>query len=326
VKRFTNSNLRPTSRPACRGLSSHASRIAHHAFSLVEILVTIGLLSFIILGLLAMFNQTQRAFRSSITQNDVLEGGRATMDLIGRDLVQMRPSEGPNYFQNGVWRQVTNFYAGISPQFLTPLVQELPGNTAPRTNMVQSFFFLSKANLDWFGTGYFVLADAPGSGVGTLYRFAMVNPSRYGSVTVVSNFITTSPGTYTRVADGIVHLRARAFAIDGSLITTNPITGTNGYSLTPAPPYHRVDHTVACVNAYDPSQSDCFFMSNAVPAYVEVELGMLEQRTLQHYRAIGNSTPALVAQQLQYLSNHCAQVHLFRQRFSIINVDPAAYR
>jgi hypothetical protein len=279
-----------------------------------------------------MFNQTQRAFRAGIGQNDVLEGGRATMDLIGRDLVQMRPSEGPNYLQNGVVRQVTNFYAGISPQFLNSLVQELPGSSAPRTNMVQSFFFLSKANLDWIGTGYFVLADAPGSGVGTLYRFAMVNPSRYGSITVISNFITTTSNTYTRVADGIVHLRARAFAIDGSLITTNEVTGTNGYSLPlrpfppPAGPYHYVEHAVSCVSPYDSSQSDCFFMSNAVPAYVEVELGIMEQRTLQHYRAIGNSTPALVLQQRQYLSNHCAQVHLFRQRFSIINVDPAAYR
>src|SRR5437899_453189 len=33
-------------------------------FSLIEIMVTVGLLSFIILGLLVMFNQTQRAFRT----------------------------------------------------------------------------------------------------------------------------------------------------------------------------------------------------------------------------------------------------------------------
>ncbi|HPC60329.1 MAG TPA: prepilin-type N-terminal cleavage/methylation domain-containing protein, partial [Verrucomicrobiota bacterium] len=54
------------------------------AFSLVEILVTVALLSFIVLGLLAMFHQTQRAFRSSITQTDVLEAGRALTEIIGR--------------------------------------------------------------------------------------------------------------------------------------------------------------------------------------------------------------------------------------------------
>ena len=37
------------------------------AFSLIEIMITSALLSFIVLGLLAMFNQTQRAFRSGMT-------------------------------------------------------------------------------------------------------------------------------------------------------------------------------------------------------------------------------------------------------------------
>ena len=56
------------------------------AFSLIEIMVTVGLLSFIILGLLAMFNQTQRAFKSSITQIFILHqrlvGDAATARLL----------------------------------------------------------------------------------------------------------------------------------------------------------------------------------------------------------------------------------------------------
>jgi hypothetical protein len=48
-------------------------------FSLIEIMVTVGLLTFIILGLLLMFNQTQRAFRTGMTQTDVL-GSRARHD------------------------------------------------------------------------------------------------------------------------------------------------------------------------------------------------------------------------------------------------------
>src|SRR5947207_12610645 len=51
-------------------------------FSLIEIMVTVSLLTFIILGLLLMFNQTQRAFRTGMTQTDVLEAGRATMDML----------------------------------------------------------------------------------------------------------------------------------------------------------------------------------------------------------------------------------------------------
>src|SRR5438552_855059 len=59
------------------------------AFSLIEILITVGLLSFIILGLLLMFNQVQRAFRSSTTQADILEAGRAVADMLARELEEM---------------------------------------------------------------------------------------------------------------------------------------------------------------------------------------------------------------------------------------------
>ena len=64
------------------------------AFSLVELLVVITLLSLIVLALMAVFNSTQTAFRASVTQTDVLEGGRAAMDMMTADLRQMAPSLG----------------------------------------------------------------------------------------------------------------------------------------------------------------------------------------------------------------------------------------
>src|SRR2546427_12839187 len=75
-------------------ITHHASRITHHpspvtrhsAFSLIEIMVTVALLSFIVLGLLAMFTQTQRAFTSGMTQTDVMQSGRAVVETIARDL------------------------------------------------------------------------------------------------------------------------------------------------------------------------------------------------------------------------------------------------
>src|SRR5436190_15569231 len=66
------------------------------AFSLVEILVAVGLLAFIIVGLLAMFYQTQRAFRSSATQTDVLEAGRAVMQMIRQDLMDVHATDNTN--------------------------------------------------------------------------------------------------------------------------------------------------------------------------------------------------------------------------------------
>ena len=53
------------------------SAFACSAFTLIEVLVVVVLMSLIILALMAVFNSTQTAFRASLTQTDVLEGGRA---------------------------------------------------------------------------------------------------------------------------------------------------------------------------------------------------------------------------------------------------------
>ena len=64
------------------------------AFTLIEILVVVVLMSFIVLALMAVFNSTQAAFRASLTQTDVLEGGRSVMGLIKSDFESMTPSFG----------------------------------------------------------------------------------------------------------------------------------------------------------------------------------------------------------------------------------------
>src|SRR5262249_44712767 len=60
----------------------HSKRRHLHGFSLLEMMVAVTLLLVIIAALLTMFYQTQRAFRLSATQVDVLEAGRAAMELL----------------------------------------------------------------------------------------------------------------------------------------------------------------------------------------------------------------------------------------------------
>jgi hypothetical protein len=50
-------------------------------------------------------------------------------------------------------------------------------------------------------------------------------------------------------------------------------------------------------------------------------MGVLEDRTLQHAESL-----LTAADQMNYLSNHVGQVHIFRQRIPIRNVDPTAYQ
>jgi hypothetical protein len=316
---------------------------------LIEIMITVGLLSFIILGLLAMFNQTQRAFRTSMTQSDVLEAGRAAMDMIGREVAQMSPSQMPDMLLGGVRLRATNFFSEPSPFFegppgYAPLKQGLPGmpSTVNRTNLLQRFYFLTRLNQDWIGTGYDVLPENPTDPiVGTLYRFSSTN--RYVMVVGTNNLslafqaavrkasrnLATGIGVtdLSRIADGVVHLRVRTYANNGFLIITNDFRGTNGFARAPYGPstaasvlYTNVGNTIACRDNLNPDQSATYFMGNAAPGYVDIELGILEPQILQRYRSI-----PVAAAQREYLSNHVAQVHLFHQRIAIPNVDTTAY-
>ena len=56
------------------------------AFSLLELMIAVGLLTIIILALYAMFDQTQKAFRQSLNQADLSEGGRSALDLMVRNV------------------------------------------------------------------------------------------------------------------------------------------------------------------------------------------------------------------------------------------------
>ena len=58
------------------------------AFSLVELLLAVSLMSVIVFGLYSMFNETQKALRSNVRQVDVLEAGRAAIELLVSDLEQ----------------------------------------------------------------------------------------------------------------------------------------------------------------------------------------------------------------------------------------------
>jgi Tfp pilus assembly protein PilW len=318
------------------------------AFSLIEIMITVGLLSLIILGLMTMFNQTQRAFRTSMTQSDVLESGRAAMDMVAREVAQMTPCGAPDVLNNGAILRATNFFSEPSPSFENvpgyfPLEQGLPAmpNNVLRTNTIQRFFFLTRVNQDWVGTGYDVLPENPADPlVGTLYRFTATNRVRSGLITLSRAFQAAArvaaldsangrPVTnLSRIADGVVHLRVRTYANNGFLLITNSFRGTNAYARAPYGPYTNMLNAIACANSIHPDQSATYFMNSSAPAYVDVELGILEPQVLQRFRSIPVSaadTRANPSPQRQYLSNHVAQVHLFHQRVAIPNVDTTVY-
>jgi hypothetical protein len=269
------------------------------AFSLIELMIAIALLSLIVLGLLSMFTQTQRAFRDSMKQTDVQEAGRIAMDMLVRELEQITPSEIPG---------TVNFFTEVDEVYFgkKPMLQDLPGNPAgqQRTNLVQHFFFMSKVNQGYIGTGYQVIPDYPNGGVGSLYRYTS-NTTKYLAPTLFRTFANL-PAGMTKIADGVVHFRVVPFDTNGIILSPSTIV-TNTYMF------------------YDPivpDQLSIWFSNNAVPAYLQMELAVLEPHILDRFRAMAPNTEA----QKVYLSNHVGQVHLFRQRIPVRNVDFQAYK
>lgn len=310
----------------------YGSHSPESAFSLIEIMVVVALLSLIIFGLLAMFNETQLAFRTSMTQSDVLESGRMFMDLSGRELEQTTPG------YSGVL-QAYNFYTApplsFPPAFFrNPLTQWMPGMPGQplRTNiMSDDVFFMVRQNQTWTGIGYFVRQNAASpavpSQVGTLYRWSTNistvqfanNPSvvwrTFNAIcTGTTNFTTVGYGLselgISKITDGVVHFRARAY-------------DTNGLWIMPFAIGVSTNITTYSRFTAIPGEISYGFRSNAIPAYVDLELGVLEDRTYAHYQALATTAPASAQ---SYLSNHVAQVHLFRRHIALHNVDPGAYQ
>jgi type II secretory pathway pseudopilin PulG len=295
------------------------SAIGHlFAFSLVELLVVMVLLSLIVLALMTVFNTTQRAFRSSVTQSDVMEGSRAAMDLITTDLRGLTPSTGTNYGPVNFF-VLDNAYNGYLALNYVPLQQSLPGSSIFRTNLLNYFFMLGRENTKWIGIGYAVNPTNT-STLYPLYRFyaeTNIAASPQGLFNAFTNTVNNGQWTnMSHVMDGVVHLVVRADDPNG-------VWMTNGYTAN-----QKLTAQNVWFSAPQWGEVGCYFYSNTVPAAVEIQLGVLEDRVLARAesRGIPGQPPFLVPAQWSYLTNQSGAVHLFRQRVTIPNVDPSAYQ
>jgi hypothetical protein len=290
-------------------------------------LVTMVLLSLIVLSLMAVFNSTQTAFRSSLTQTDVLESGRLVMNLMTSDLEGTVPSLGGYNTNTDIYLSIpgdaVNFYANTNFGYL-PLIQSLTASLQLRTNVLENFFSLSRQNINgspsWVGTGYTVMSNLPDGTLYPLYRFYMATNVMNGNPeTLFANFLndvsynnfTNNSTNWSHLMDGVVDLQVRVYDPDGFLMT-NYYDYYNGRYIT--------NQNTFITN----NQNITFMFSNTIPASVDLELGVMEDAILARAEGLPNVAP--VYAQTAYLSNHVGQVHLFRQRVLIRNVDPTAYQ
>jgi hypothetical protein len=267
---------------------------------------------------MAVFGSTQRAFRASVTQADVLESGRATVDLITRDLRGLTPSGGVSNVPPNNYYPV-NFFVVANSTFYTPLVQSLPGASIGRTNLLNYFFVLGRENTKWTGVGYVVDTAPSGSGpLYPLYRFYAETNILNSPGTLYSAFadqlVNARFTNMSHLVDGVVHLTVRAFDREGRWIQNARFPYyTNALETFFLQPSH--------------GEAQFYMFSNTLPASVELEMGILEDRALARAESLPNDVPAPPGdRRTLYLQGQSGSVHLFRQRVSIPNFDSTAYQ
>ena len=119
----------------------------------------------------------------------------------------------------------------------------------------------------------------------------------------------------TKVVDGVVHFKVRAFDTNGVWIDRAWVVNRPGVTNLNA---RYLNYTALQLGGETERYE---FRSNAVPAAVELEMGLLEDKVWQRFQGLPTPTA-----QSNYLTNQAGRVHLFRSRVSIRNVDPVAYQ
>jgi type II secretory pathway pseudopilin PulG len=324
-----------------------AFRVSPQAFTLVEIMIAVSMLSLITLGLIMTFNQTQRAFRTSVTQTDILESGRAVMNLVGRDVERVSALGRDKTNWIGFEVAFANYWASDPKPVPTPQTMQLLTRsgvmpTLYRTNSMQEFWMISREGQKWNVVGYRL--DTPEKGYATLYRissacsvletnitpewlytnnvapFHLLEKSWHKTLETLSSLrVPPNPNPVfdvSMVAEGIVHFRIipqdyRGLAPEDTRSSYTEWSTNMSGALVPR-----------CTVGYsmDPRRAgevQYKFCSNVAPAAVEIELGILDATVIERMRAM--EEPQLAR---DYLNTHAGQVNLFRQRIPVRGTGP----
>ena len=322
------------------------------AFTVIELMLAVAIMGVIIYALYSVFNQTQRALRRSETDVDVSQRARAVLEMLSRELEQAQPTLGFWMQTDGSTRYPTNEINMLGGPEFPPSVQRIADRPEieARTNYLHRIFFYNNKTNAWQGIGYRITYFT--NGVGVLQRFETNQfghrpiSNRLARAFLNENLTNF---TYRHVADGVIHLsfvpydahgkrlgwdttnglsalntmdtnristyKVARWNVGGELITRSSDvddlaepTSTNGLNMT----------TVELREAFDDQNEQYVttfnFRSNALPHYIEVELGMLEPQTLElYYTMLKDENPNAAT----FLARQINRVHLFRQRIPI---------
>lgn len=307
------------------------------AFSLLEMLVGMGMLSLIVLALFSLFNQTQKALLANVSQSDVMENGRSILDLLVRDLVRARSAGiGTNFiFRPGT----TNVQEEINPApnlvvlrteagIANAVAKQLFVDGWRRDSLMHDLFYLAQLQPGhWTGAGLFVSDEDPrfpDYGLGTLYRYEDGQPvnlrgaraadrvwdlyNRFFGMPGIGLNYRLSPTNSSRLIDGVVFFRVTPFGTLGEALDPTLWAQTNIFPIPPEVligPDTRIPYNLKATQ----------FRGRAFPSALEVELGILPAELLERYRALPRTPDSIRA---RFLTNNAANILVFRQRIPMV--------
>ncbi len=309
------------------------------AFTILELLLSVAIMTVIVIGLYTVFNQTQKALRGTMSQVDVLESVRATTDIVGRDL------EGISYVPLAGY---TNLSIARSPISQGVQLNDLSGKALLNT-VLQDVFFHRRVGERWSAIGYWVgpmdTNATPPIAIGRLYRFAtnftaaqvraMGNPalSPENRNAMLSVFNSNRRLAYSApVMDGVVHFRVIAYGTNGAPLFPTPVSPNrpgqtyleswqDAYNALPAGNPFRTNGYMAAVLEPPPALSvQCLFSSASFPqgpVALDLEIGVLEPQVVRQYESIAEAQPAEAA---KFLARNSGHVQIFRQRIPVRNL------
>ena len=302
-------------------------------------------MSVIVFGLFSMFNQTQKALLATSKQVDILGSGRAAIEVLVEDIQSAEAPGLPVFSLESVGAQLPHMQGTLNRSYNNrPVFQKLVDNSL-RTNLLQNVFFMTRSNLNWVAKGYFFtpttnfVAD-PGTqslGFGTLFRFSSVNvdlntariedrfqPQRRMNEDLLRNFwdhynfvqnldpleatnlvfnLSVSP-----LIEGVIHFKMQPVDSDGRpmLHYTDFIDQQNQIINREYPETVLEREEIGG----DPlnGQTRYRFYGHALPAFIELELGVLDPEVLIRVKAMPNLQAAR-----QFLEDKPGAVHLFRR-------------
>jgi len=311
--------MRPTS-------PSHSSQL-QRGFTVLELLLSVAIMTVIVIALYTVFDVTQKALRSTISQVDTLEGSRAASDLLVRDFQAATPVQ----VANTTW---TSFSAYLNPAAVPVNLEGLkPGGGTLLQTALQDIFFVTRQNDTWTGIGYWVgpvntnQVGQPIT-VGRLYRWSYeTNATAFAYTNLYARF-----NSFLRVRDsqmvldGVVHLRVQAYDVAGFRLVVNPTQEDPVEAEDQLLYRYRDVHNDRRAWFLDPldlgrnSRTAYRFRQLTVPAFpstLELELGVLEPQVVTRAASIPNIDASRA-----FLARQAGSIHFFRHRIPLRNAPP----